>query len=1188
MVGVTNEIVDETPTSASKKGTSICESPDPNAFSRPLVTESDPTSVVLTATESHGVTTAKKPTVTLLLRRSARLANQLNSSNLNSVSGNLDGNRARNNQEVTVEVPLQINYTVGRVKSVVRKGDNLLQAVLASRIEKASRDKIGFEEKPRCPSSLRKDAPKLPKPKSVLEKELRAFMRTLPLVKDASSMSTQEIDVEVSKMTRSTSKFLQSQSPPKSPNPVERLNSELHVLSRLKRSSSKAERVLLIEQLRITKVLFSIARPIARSVRLANRMVAFAIRKAKRLAALRRSKRDEVNLQALFKKAPKKCFAAIANGSGGVSTCTISAEILTKHFEESARGSKSARSPMNFDITPLVNRTGVRESRPREATDDENAGEPITIDEVLRQLKASNKGSAPGSDMLSLKVIVLGGAPFVRWLAKLFERLRTLGEVPNSWKQGEVQLIPKKGDPMDISNWRPITLLSVLYKLYFSILASRTHAHDRLLREENGKGLFSLSQRGFRPDVSGCTDNAALFKKWEKLTSSGGKLWAFFIDFKNAFGAMDHEVLWQCLSWLNVPTYLVNAIKSAYSGARIRIRFGERSVTSDIAIEKGVLQGDPFSPSLFAMVQEPLLRLLATEGDALAQNGVQKGNAAYADDVAAFATKKKSMERTILLLELYSNVTGIEVNTKKSAISLLTTSKSGQQSSRNPKLTYGKDKAEIAHLKGSETYMYLGAEAGGSRSGRITAKRLIETISKYGDMLHAAPIPAYMKRFLYLFFVVPKINYSLSIWTFPDSTLERFDKLNRKYAKGFEKLNSSFCTAALRAPAFLGGLEYPCFVDSAWLSFLIPYLKRLLRGDAEIRGSEMTDLLSEYNRLRALKASPPVAKIASLSPPEFIELCDDSTPRELRRIFAILSDVNISIHALDTDRPFLCELVDGNLETIALKTVRERIKVLFGMKYRTAWSGMKLEGECMNALDYCQLAPIAAQAPWITHPGLFTEKQRSFATQAQTNNISCETNHVRWGFSNDPICRACKEDSGSTRHVLNCCKVRLDLMRQRHDAGLSVLSAAIKKIMPNCRLLVDQTPDPNVAGCTLRPDVILVDDSPARKFAAILDVKCPFPVRPNGDDISFVDKSNLANQLKYEQIARNYRNKYGNCSVGTVVVPSVGPIPRLSFNALCAIGFKEKEAVKVLREMSIAVTRKNLLFAKTLPASSSH
>jgi hypothetical protein len=85
-----------------------------------------------------------------------------------------------------------------------------------------------------------------------------------------------------------------------------------------------------------------------------------------------------------------------------------------------------------------------------------------------------------------------------------------------------------------------------------------------------------------------------------------------------------------------------------------------------------------------------------------------------------------------------------------------------------------------------------------------------------------------------------------------------------------------------------------------------------------------------------------------------------------------------------------------------------------------------------------------------------------------------------------------------------------------------------------------------------------------------------------------VDKSNLANQLKYEQIARNYRNKYGNCSVGTVVVPSVGPIPRLSFNALCAIGFKEKEAVKVLREMSIAVMRKNLLFAKTLPASSSH
>ena len=119
-----------------------------------------------------------------------------------------------------------------------------------------------------------------------------------------------------------------------------------------------------------------------------------------------------------------------------------------------------------------------------------------------------------------------------------------------------------------------------------------------MLKRESGKGLFSKQQRGFRPAMSGCGDNTSILRKVEEqMKCKGGELYALFVDFRNAFGAADHQVIWLILRWFNVPEYIVQLLISVYDGAEVKFRFGEDELTQAMVL-CGVLQGDVLSPSV--------------------------------------------------------------------------------------------------------------------------------------------------------------------------------------------------------------------------------------------------------------------------------------------------------------------------------------------------------------------------------------------------------------------------------------------------------------------------------------------------------------------------------------------------------------------------------------------------------------
>ena len=85
-------------------------------------------------------------------------------------------------------------------------------------------------------------------------------------------------------------------------------------------------------------------------------------------------------------------------------------------------------------------------------------------------------------------------------IVELFNNITVEGQVPASWKEGDVVLILKKPLQFDINNYRPITLISNISKLLTKIVAKRSA--EAVLKDD----IIGPEQNGFR-SVRNCSYN---------------------------------------------------------------------------------------------------------------------------------------------------------------------------------------------------------------------------------------------------------------------------------------------------------------------------------------------------------------------------------------------------------------------------------------------------------------------------------------------------------------------------------------------------------------------------------------------------------------------------------------------------------------------------------------------------------
>ncbi|CAD6199453.1 unnamed protein product [Caenorhabditis auriculariae] len=322
----------------------------------------------------------------------------------------------------------------------------------------------------------------------------------------------------------------------------------------------------------------------------------------------------------------------------------------------------------------------------------------ILAEEVGYAIRKLKIGTSAGPDNITTELLKSGGDALNNLLAKHFSTYLKEASIPVQWKVSKTILIPKKGDVSDLNNFRPISLLSVVYKLFTKVILNRL--------EKKLDDFQPVSQAGFRRNFC-CMDHIhTLTQVVERHREYKLPLAIAFVDYKKAFDSVEVNAILNSLVSAGIATKYVDLISDCNEGTTTTIQLFDKKLT--IPIGKGVRQGDTISPKLFSTALEDVMRQLDwdTERDWESDNEVRGinidgkvlTNLRFADDIVIFANNTADLSTMLNDLNDVGKKIGLTMNQKKT------------QWMCNSFCDDGPVTLEGDNLQKVDSYVYLGRE----------------------------------------------------------------------------------------------------------------------------------------------------------------------------------------------------------------------------------------------------------------------------------------------------------------------------------------------------------------------------------------------------------------------------------------------------------------------------------------------
>ena len=147
-------------------------------------------------------------------------------------------------------------------------------------------------------------------------------------------------------------------------------------------------------------------------------------------------------------------------------------------------------------------------------------------------------------------------------------------------------------------------------------------------------------------------------------------IYLLYIDFKNAFGSIDHARLLAIMKELGYPKDAIQIIGNIYSHSTTTFSGEYFGKTKEVPIRRGIIQGDALSPYLFIIFLEPLLRWLkqGNYGYTFGTSSTTISSVAYADDLAAITNKLISLQAQLNKLDKYCEWAGMDLGISKCVV----------------------------------------------------------------------------------------------------------------------------------------------------------------------------------------------------------------------------------------------------------------------------------------------------------------------------------------------------------------------------------------------------------------------------------------------------------------------------------------------------------------------------------------
>ena len=392
----------------------------------------------------------------------------------------------------------------------------------------------------------------------------------------------------------------------------------------------------------------------------------------------------------------------------------------------------------------------------------------VDTDYIKKMIASLKSKSSFGHDGVSGILLKHLSPEIYKVLTCIINQSLMTGIFPSSLKIAKISPIYKKEDPHLTDNYRPISLLPVISKVFEKVAFNQVYDYF------NENNLLYKSQYGFRKKHSTELAGLEFNDKIVNYLDKGQLPLAIFLDLSKAFDTIDHDILIRKLHFYGMAGNSLNWFKSYLTNRKQYVQFKD-SISSYSMIKTGVPQGSILGPLLFIIYMNDIAQVTDKFYFTI-----------YADDttliapICTFSVNDKHDFDTISLninaeLKLITDwlaLNKLSLNAKKTKMMVF---HYPQKRISNMKLKLLINRTQIEQVK---EFCFLGVVFDECLTWKAHVQKIGGKISMANGTLSRLKkfIPQEVLKIIYNSLILPHLNFGILLWGHNSKRIFRLQK----------------------------------------------------------------------------------------------------------------------------------------------------------------------------------------------------------------------------------------------------------------------------------------------------------------------------------------------------------------------------------------------------------------------------